>query len=237
MSTYIYAITAADHPQNIEGLSGVGDPAGRLRTVEAETLSAVVSDAPEDLRAKRRDLAAHQAVLEQLMADGATLPMRFGLVGPDDGSVGTVLEENRDAYAQRLSELDGCLEYNLKVAREEDDLLREIIAGSPEIQRLREVTMERPEAQEEKVRLGELVSHEVQARGEAEGRDVVERLSGGARSHAVAEPAQPHFLNVSFLVRREDAAAFAQSVHEESEARGDAYSFNLNGPLPPYSFV
>ncbi|WP_314173153.1 GvpL/GvpF family gas vesicle protein [Streptomyces winkii] len=237
MSTYVYAITAADHPQNLQGLSGVGDPAGTLRTVGAETLSAVVSDAPEHLRAKRRDLAAHQAVLEQLMADGATLPMRFGLVGPDDGSVESVLEENRDVYAERLSELEGCLEYNLKAAREEDDLLREIIAGSEEVQRLRELTRRHPEAQEEKVRLGELVSAEVQARHEAEGRELAARLSGAARRHAVADPTQSHFLNVSFLVRREDAAAFSQAVHEEAERLGDAYSLNLNGPLPPYSFV
>lgn len=237
MSTYIYAITASGHPQKLEGLSGVGEPAGELRTVKAGALSAVVSDAPENLRAKRRDLAAHQAVLEKLMTDGATLPMRFGLVGPDDASVESVLEENAEGYAQRLSELDGCLEYNLKAAREEDDLLREIVSGSEEIQRLREVTRANPEAQEEKVRLGELVSGEVQARGEAEGRELVERLAGAAQHHTVAEPTQSHFLNASFLVRREDAAAFAQAVHEEAERHGDAYSLNLHGPLPPYSFV
>jgi hypothetical protein len=237
VSTYIYAITAADHPRNLQGLSGVGQPAGSLRTVGTNSLSAVVSDAPGDLRAKRRDLAAHQAVLEQLLTDGATLPMRFGLVGPDDSAVEAVLEENRDVYTGRFSELDGCLEYNLKAAREEDDLLREIVAGSEEIQRLREITKEHPEARSEKMRLGELVSGEVQALHEAEGRDLVERLSPGARRHAVAEPAQPHFLNASFLVRREDAAAFAQAVHEEAQRRGDAYSLDLHGPLPPYSFV
>ncbi|SCK52247.1 GvpL/GvpF family gas vesicle protein [Streptomyces sp. WMMB 322] len=237
MSTYIYAITAADHPQNLEGLNGVGEPAGTLRTVKSGSLGAVVSDAPGDLRAKRRDLAAHQAVLERLMADGATLPMRFGLVGPDDGAVETVLEENQDVYAERLSELDGCVEYNLKAGREEDDLLREIVAGSEEIQRLREVTRDRPEAQDEKIRLGELVSNEVQARHEAEGGELLQRLSGGAQRHTVAEPTQSHFLNASFLVRREDAADFAQAVHEEAERKGDAYSLNLHGPLPPYSFV
>ncbi|MFC4496941.1 GvpL/GvpF family gas vesicle protein [Streptomyces ovatisporus] len=237
MSTYIYAITAAGHPQKLDGLTGVGDPAGRLRTVRTKALSAVVSDAPEDLRAKRRDLAAHQAVLETLMADGATLPMRFGLVGPDDASVTSVLEENEEGYTQRLSELDGCLEYNLKAAREEDDLLREIITESEEISRLREFTREHPEAQDEKMRLGELVSNEVQARHEADGKDLVERLAGGAQRYSVAEPTQQHFLNASFLVRRDEAAAFSQAVDEESRRRGEAYSLSLYGPLPPYSFV
>jgi len=237
LSTYIYAITKAGHPQNLDGLTGVGEPAGKLRTVTEKALSAVISDAPEDLRAKRRDLAAHQGVLEQLMADGATLPMRFGLVGPDDAAVATVLGENQEAYLGRLAELDGCLEFNLKAAREEEDLLREIIAESDEIRRLRDTTREHPEAQDEKMRLGELVSHEVQTRQDTEGRELAERLAGGAERHTVAEPTQSHFLNASFLVRRADAAAFSQAVHDEAERRGDAYSLNLYGPLPPYSFV
>jgi hypothetical protein len=237
VATYVYAITAADHPQKLDGLSGVGDPAGTLRTVKTKALCAVVSDAPEDLRAKRRDLAAHQAVLETLMADGATLPMRFGLVGPDDDSVASVLEENQEGYTQRLAELDGCLEYNLKAAREEDDLLREIISGSEDIRSLREFTREHPEAQEEKMRLGELVTNEVQARHEADGKDLLERLAGKAQRHTVADPTQQHFLNASFLVRRDDAAAFSQAVDEEAQRRGEAYSLSLYGPLPPYSFV
>lgn len=34
MPTYIYAITAADHPLRLDGLSGVGEPASELRTVK-----------------------------------------------------------------------------------------------------------------------------------------------------------------------------------------------------------
>ncbi|MGH3310014.1 MAG: GvpL/GvpF family gas vesicle protein [Streptomyces sp.] len=237
MPTYIYAITAAGHPKSLDGLSGVGDPAGDLRTVTTKALSAVVSDAPEDLRAKRRDLAAHQGVLERLMADGAALPMRFGLMGPGDESVRTVLEENEEAYTARLTELEGCLEFNLKASREEEDLLREIVADSEEVRRLREVTRENPAAQEEKMRLGELVSQEVQSRENSEGAELVARLADGARRHSLGEPTKSHFLNVSFLVRRDDAAAFSDAVNQEAERRGDAYSLSLHGPLPPYSFV
>ena len=38
MPTYIYAITAADHPLRLDGLSGVGDPAAELRTVRTKEL-------------------------------------------------------------------------------------------------------------------------------------------------------------------------------------------------------
>ncbi|MEV5483349.1 MULTISPECIES: GvpL/GvpF family gas vesicle protein [Streptomyces] len=237
MPTYVYAITDADHPLRLDGIEGVGDPAARLRTVRTEQLSAVVSDAPADLRAKRRDLVAHQSVQERLLSDGPALPMRFGLVGPDDDQVAAVLDEQRDAYAERLKEIAGCLEFNLKVARDEDDLLREIMAESAGVRRLNERTRRDPDAHRDRVALGELVSQEVRSRQDRMGAEMVDRLTPAAERTAVADPTKTHFLNVSFLVRREKTAAFSEAVQQEAEQRGVAYTFRLNGPLPPYSFV
>ncbi|MFJ8859613.1 GvpL/GvpF family gas vesicle protein [Streptomyces sp. NPDC102451] len=237
MPTYIYAITAADHPLRLDGLSGVGEPAADLRTVRTRELGAVVSDSPADLRAKRRDLVAHQSVLERLMADGAALPMRFGLLGPDDEQVRAALDHGKDSYTARLSELDGRLEYNLKVSRDEESLLREILTESQEARRLSEYTRENPGAQNQKMALGELVSQEIQARQEAVAREVANTLSSAAERVSEGEPTKTHFLNVSYLVRRDEASAFSQAVHEEAERRGEDYAFSLNGPLPPYSFV
>jgi len=235
--TYVYAITAADHPLRLDDVTGVGEPPSALRVVKTNALSAVVSDAPEDLRAKRRDLVAHQTVLEGLLTDGAALPMRFGLMGPDDDQVVAVLEQQRDAYVDRLKEIDGCVEYNLKVARDEQDQLLEIVTQSEEVRRLNERTRQNPTAHQEKVALGELISHEVQARQEGDAKDIVAVLTPSAVQVSVGEPTKTHFVNVSFLVKRDEAAAIAQAVYEEAERRGDAYTFTLNGPLPPYSFV
>ncbi|WP_405774401.1 GvpL/GvpF family gas vesicle protein [Streptomyces sp. NBC_00859] len=237
MSTYIYAITAADHPLRLDDAVGVGEPASELRVVRTKHLSAVVSDAPEDLRAKRRDLVAHQTVLEGLLADGAALPMRFGLVGPDDDQVHAVLEQQRENYAERLGEVDGCLEYNLKIARDEQDLLLEIVSESEEVRALNERTRRNPGQQGDMMALGELISNEVQAREERESKEIVARLTPAAVRVSLGEPTKSHFVNVSFLVKREESAAFSQAVHEEAEKRGDAYTVSLNGPLPPYSFV
>jgi hypothetical protein len=237
MPTYIYAITAADHPLRLDSLNGVGDPPSALRTVRTEALGAVVSDTPPDLRAKRRDLVAHQSVLERLMADGAALPMRFGLVGPDDDQVLTALEENRDSYTTRLTELGGRLEYNLKVSRAEESLLREILDESEDVRRLSEYTRQNPAAQDEKVALGELVSQEVQLRRSAIAGELLGALTPVAERSSRADPTKAHFLNVSFLVKNAEAAAFSQAVYEEAERLGDDYEFVLNGPLPPYSFV
>ncbi|MDF3289873.1 GvpL/GvpF family gas vesicle protein [Streptomyces silvisoli] len=237
MSTYIYAITSADHPLRLKGIKGVGDPAGELRALGTQALSAVVSDAPAGLRAKRRDLVAHQDVLERLLADGAVLPMRFGLVAPDDEQVLTALDDQRDAYLERLKELEGCLEFNLKASRDEDDLLREIIAESEEARQLNEFTRENPDARNQKIALGELLSREIQHRNSVQAQHIVDRLASlTVRQHA-AEQQDSNFLNVSFLVRRENMELFSRAVREEAERRGPAYSLSLHGPLPPYSFV
>lgn len=237
MSTYLYAITRSDHPVGLDGLPGVGETPEPLRTLATPALTAVVSDAPEGLRAKRRDLAAHQAVLERLMRDGAVLPMRFGLVSPDDGQVRDVLEQQREDYLARLGDLEGRVEYNLKAGRDEDDLLREIVAGSEEIRRLNDLTRQDPGAHDQRVALGELVAHEVSARQHRDATGLVAGLASRAAGHVVGQPGEPHFLSASFLVARDHAAAFEQAVDEEAQRRGQAYTLNLHGPLPPYSFV
>ncbi|MFI6764775.1 GvpL/GvpF family gas vesicle protein [Streptomyces sp. NPDC050355] len=237
MTTYVYAITDAAHPLRLSDVAGVGNPAAPLRTVRAKDLCAVVSDAPAELRAKRRDVAAHQDVQERLMADGSCLPMRFGLIGPDDEQVAAVLEEQHDTYAQRLGELAGCREYHLKVTRDEEDLLREIVRDAPEVRRLNDRTRHNRGPHDDKLVLGELISHEVQARQAHARTDILARLAPTAVRIENSEPTKHHFLITSFLVAREQTAAFAQAVRTEAQQRGDRYTFRLYGPLPPYSFA
>ncbi|BDM69165.1 gas vesicle protein [Streptomyces nigrescens] len=237
MTTYVYAITDAGHPLRLSGVAGVGDPAAPLRTVRAKDLCAVVSDAPAELRAKRRDVAAHQDVQERLLADGSCLPMRFGLVGPDDEQVAAVLEEQHDTYTQRLGELAGCREYHLKVTRDEEDLLREIVRDCAEVRRLNDHTRRNSGAYEDKLALGELISQEVRARQDGARADILARLAPAAVRIEDGEPTKRHFLTTSFLVAQDQAATFSQAVHTEAERRGDHYTFRLYGPLPPYSFV
>lgn len=237
MTTYVYAITGAGHPLRLSGIAGVGNPAAPLRTVRAKDLCAVVSDAPAELRAKRRDVAAHQDVQEALLADGSCLPMRFGLVGPDDEQVAAVLEEQHDTYTQRLGELAGCREYHLKVTRDEEDLLREIVRDSAEVRRLNDRTRQDPGAYDDKLALGELISKEVRARQDRARADILARLAPAAERIEDGEPTKHHFLTTSFLVARARSAVFSQAVHTEAERRGDHYTFRLYGPLPPYSFV
>ncbi|AXK34064.1 gas vesicle protein [Streptomyces armeniacus] len=237
MGVYVYAIVAQDHPVRLDGLNGVGEPPAELRTLASGPLKAVVSDAPAELRAKRRDLAAHHGVLERLMADGAVLPMRFGLVAEDEPSVASALAENADGYTGQLQRVDGCVEYNLKVSRDEDGLLREIVGESEEIRQLNERTRQNPTAHDDRIALGELVTREVERRKGDEAVALVERVAPAAVLHAETPPVEQDFLNASFLVERARAGEFTETVRAEAARRGDEYEVKLHGPLPPYSFV
>jgi hypothetical protein len=82
VSTYVYGIARKSHPRLPEKMGGVGDPPRPVRIVETGKLAALVSDAPEGLRPKRRDLLAHQSVLAEAGEAGPVLPMRFGASPP-----------------------------------------------------------------------------------------------------------------------------------------------------------
>jgi hypothetical protein len=237
MAVYVYSIVARTHPQRLDGLAGVGDPPGTLRTVHSEKLSAVVSDAPEELRPKRRDLGAHQAVQERLMADGTVLPLQFGFTTTDDDAVRTVLEERTEAFLERLEALEGCVEYNLKAAWEENALLRRILQDSEEARSLNEEIRSGRNSPELPLALGELVAQEVRARQDRMAGEVLEALREFAREHHASQPAGNDFLNASFLVDRDNEKSFLAAEQGLAEKLGPDFDLRLYGPLAAYSFV
>lgn len=239
MSVYVYAIMAGTHPLRLDGVAGVGDPPRPLRVVEAPAseLAAVVSDAPDGLRAKRRDVLAHEAVLEELMGQSTVLPLRFGAVAPDDDTVRDTLEERADAYQERLRALEGCAEFHLKVSCDEDALLREVLRQSTDARRLNDDIRAGRGGQELKLALGELVAQEVRVRHESFASGITEALRPLARETKPSEAVGDDFLNVSFLVEKPRQQEFVAREATLSEEYGEEFAFRIHGPLPPYSFV
>ncbi|MBQ1098853.1 GvpL/GvpF family gas vesicle protein [Streptomyces sp. b94] len=237
MSTYVYGITAGSHPSLPEGLAGVGEPPREVRVIEAGGLAAVVSDAPEGLRPKRRELLAHQNVLSEAGAGGCVLPMRFGSVAPDDSAVTGVLAERAEHYKERLGALDGRVEYNVKANHVEEAVLHHVMAENPEIRALAESNRQSGGGSyESKIQLGEMVAAAVQGK-EAEDAVVLERaLEPVADAVSVGPESTGWLANVSFLVKQDSAEEFLAAV-ERARADMPHLEVRVNGPLPPYSFV
>ncbi|MEU3468984.1 GvpL/GvpF family gas vesicle protein [Streptomyces sp. NPDC048387] len=236
MSTYVYGITRASQqlPDTIEG---IGEPPLPVRTVRAGELVALVSDAPAELKAKRRDLLAHQRVVIQAQAGGPVLPMRFGGVSPDDEAVGAVLSEHHDAYVERLTVLTGRDEYNVKANHDEDAVLYAVLAADPEL-RARHLANRASGGgtHEEKLAFGELVARAVSER-ERTDAELIERTLAPLAEGVRRGPEGTGWLaNYSFLVdreRREEFLAAVRGLHEQHEH----LQIQATGPLPPYSFA
>jgi Gas vesicle synthesis protein GvpL/GvpF len=229
---YVYGVVRTGHPLPAAA-RGVG--AVRIRRLPAGRLTAVVSDVPEGLRARRRDLMAHQGLLLDLARSGPVLPMRFGMVSPDEETVRDRLAAGRDGYLAALERLDGRCEMNVK-ALPAEDALEPLVREDPQVRRLSEQARRLP-GYEASVRLGEAVAASLARRAaEAAGRALRELSAladGAVRGPDVAGCA----LNVSFLVAREQDARFRAAVERFAAGHHDRVRLRLTGPLPCYSFV
>jgi hypothetical protein len=235
MATYIYAVTTADHPLP-DDAAGVGDPPTQLRTIRGSKVAAVVGDAPEDLRARRRDVAAHHNVLTALAERGPVLPMRFGMVVADDAGARTLVEEYGAEYEAALDHLAGMAELNVKAEVDLDTVLPDIVAADPRIaeQRAHSRATGTLDAQ---MRLGELVAEGLAHREEAI-RELLLRKLAPLSAEAKDGPAvRDVAANNSFLVRAEDVGAFRKAVDELPADTGPGVRFRCAGPLPAYSFT
>ncbi|MEU6537001.1 GvpL/GvpF family gas vesicle protein [Streptomyces sp. NPDC047000] len=237
MNTYVYGIVARSRPALPEGLSGVGSPPRPVRVLAEGELAALVSDAPEDLRPKRRELLAHQNVLAEAGAGGCVLPMRFGSAAPDDSAVTAVLAERSAHYAERLAALDGKAEYNVKAAHVEDAVLQLVVSENAGVRELAEAQRQSGGGSyEERLHLGEMIADAVKSREAVDAADLRTALEHVTSAIAAGPESTGWLANVSVLVDRDAAGDFLAVVDELRQERPHL-DVRVNGPLPPYSFV
>jgi hypothetical protein len=208
-----------------------------VRIIKEGDLAAVVSDAPEGLRPKRRDLLAHQNVLAETGAAAAVLPMRFGSVSPDDAAVAGVLAERADHFKERLEALAGKVEYNVKATHDEEAVLHRVMSENPEVRSLTEANRQAGGGSyDDKLRLGEVVVAAVQRREVEDAAELQRTLEPVAAAVSVGPESTGWLANVSFLVERASAEDFIAAVEEVRKGQPHL-EVRLHGPLPPYSFV
>lgn len=238
MSTYVYGLVGHEHPREVESCTGVGASPAPVRALPFGELVAVVGDAPADMRAKRRDLLAHERVLEQLCAQGTTLPMRFGVLAADDEAVVRGLSPGAEEYRGALSELAGLVEVNVKAEHEEDEVLRQILLDNDDLRALHaQMRADGGGSYEERLHFGELISHEVEHRRSADSRWIVEQLAGEVVRSTEGATTANCFVNFSGLVPSDRLAHFESEVEEVGAALDPFVRLRVRGPLPPYSFT
>ena len=230
-AVYVYGVVRARARPR---LAATGVEGARPRVVEQGELAAVVGDAPPgDVRASRRNLLAHSAVLQEISNAGCdVLPVRFGTVLPD---LGVLLGTHADTLRVELENLAGLVELDVTLSCPHDELVQALIAGDDALadaaRQLREGTPA------DRMELGERIAAAIDdARDQA-----VRRLLGALGDIAVAAdvgpPAHEDMLaNVAFLVARSRHEAFDAEVDELGARLRAPLRARCVGPLPPYRF-
>ncbi|KUN89463.1 gas vesicle protein [Streptomyces bungoensis] len=228
---YVYGIAPAGvRPPDTPGVGGAP-----VRLLTAPELCAAVSGAPERVRARRRDLAAHQAVLDELLAQGPVLPMRFGVLSTDPAALRTQLRADRDDLTAQLDSVRDCLEMNVKgtaVPGHFADLVRR----DEKLRVLARRTRQRPDY-EANVRLGEALARGVRREARRAAGEVLARLTPLAVRVAGGPLDEERVLSASFLLRCGDEQRFREEVAALAGRLGDRLALSVTGPLPCYSFV
>lgn len=234
MSVYLYGVTRAAVPVPRDA-RGVGSPPGAVRKLVVGDLAAVVGAAPEGLRARRRDLQAHQDLLLALAGGGPVLPTRFGVVVAGDDAVTGRLHDDASGYAAALDRVAGRCEMNLKVSPAEAGLAA-LVREDPQIARLRRESRQRP-GYEVRVRLGEAVVAGLRRRAAQAAQDVAAALTAIADEAQRGPDVPGCVLNLSFLVAADRVAACRAAFDAAADRLAGHAELRLTGPLPCYSFA
>ena len=226
-ATYVYGV-ACDASRIAR--TGVGGAA--VETVSHDGLAAIVSTLPSpDLRARRRDILAHQEVLQEAFDHGVVVPLRFGTAFADADEVVEKLLAPRHAHLVRLLErFAGVVELSVRAYYLEDAVLREIVRDDPRVGRLRGRATD--------VALGEAVAGALNAKRAAEAAAIEQTLAPLAHDTVIEPPRTEYELfRGAFLVPRKRVDRFDAAMDDLARERDGCVVFKYVGPLPPHSFV
>ena len=203
----VYGVVRSGHP----GVGVAGVQAQPTWMVCAGDLAAIVSDAPGELLARRRDVEAHLDVLEHALADGDVLPFRFGTVVDDVQHMLGVLEQSASRYRGLLARVGGRVQMTVKVVRDDDESVRTVVTSDPDLRR--QVAMRRGSATwTDRVALGERVAAAVDRLSVQDMALITERLAAAAEAIDVSPSTPPAIASVALLARPAQLAALDDAV-------------------------
>lgn len=237
-AVYAYGVLSAGSLSTVRA-AGVGG--GRVRSLTSGRLAALVGDVDLPIRAKRRELLGHSAVLNEAATTTTVLPLRFGTTFPDDDAVvGELLERRRAELASLLAELEGRIELLVKAFYREEVVLAEIARGDSRIARLSAATRGRAEAatHAQRLELGTAVARALEATMQADAAGILAELRPLVVDIRVDEtPVENQVLRASLLVDRGRVAEVDAAMNLLAERQAARMQFTYAGPLAPHSFV
>lgn len=230
MLLHAYGVVAAGSrlPEGMPGRQG-----GTPRLVADDELAVVVSELDDQARVGRDDLVTHAHLLEALAERDTVVPLRFGVVLPDEETVRREFLDRQRAELKRLLEtFDGLIQLTVRAGYEEEAALREVVTRDPALAAPAGRDMAAQIARGEAVAAGlaALRDHDedlfVQALAPHAEATVVEEVRG---AYEVAR--------LFFLVRRQRRSTFDAMVSQLRDEAPERLRIRYVGPQPPYAFL
>ena len=232
---YVYGVIRSEGASAPKGAGIDDEPVG---LVAHGNVAALTSEVPAEFtEAGRAALLTHSRVLEEAMQGAVVLPMRFGVVLPDEQAIAErLLAPHEEELEAQLQAMDGKVEVTIKGIYDEEAVLREVLAENREIAELKRAIEGKPEAATyyERIRLGELVAAGLDERRAAAAPQIIDLLAPLAVDVRVGEPVHERMaVNASFLVERAHLDEFDRAVDRVGAEQAGRIQLKYTGPLPP----
>jgi hypothetical protein len=232
-AAYVFGIVPA-------GTTASGPDLDGIDIVADGPVAAVIGSVPADSVLGAADLRRHDQVIAALVADGvAVLPMRFGAAVVDRDAVRSdVLAPNTDRYVTALDALTGLVQFTVQVRYERTGVVREIVAGDPEVAAARIAASQPAASMAAKLRLGELVVASIERRRARDADRISAEISPLVRDLHVSLGEDPDSVaQIACLVSADAGDEFVARLEELARECATTMRLRLLGPLAPYDFV
>lgn len=251
---YVYGITDAGLPQELERISGIEGSAVTL-VIEGglAALSSTVRLAGFEAAQESPDVSehswlatairAHEGVVESACGRTTVLPMRFGTVYPGLSEVAAFLAEHADVLTDELGRLRGCTEWGAKLRVDRDAAFRGARHQDADLDAAAEAANAASEGTAWMLRR-QLAARTYQTLGRHV-RACVDAVHDGLAACALDSVVSTTgngdnpggvVLNASYLVN--DPDAFHRCADElRTRFRDDGVRLQTTGPWPTYHFV
>ena len=237
----LYALCAADGTKpnfNVRGLESAP-----VYAIDQSGIRAIVSDTLSlRLRPERSNISAHQRVLKSLTTDRTVLPMRFGVLARDAGSIQKLLATNIESINEHFERLNGRVEMGLRVSWDVTNIYEHFVALHPVLAKGRDDIWSQYSGssarREEKIQLGNLYES-LRTADREEAAEKVKDILFDYCEDIVENPVkrEKDVINLACLVERSRLNEFPKGVFEASKAFDNSYLFDYTGPWAPHNFI
>jgi hypothetical protein len=237
---YVYGVIESKEGLDF-GRVGIGGMGDAVYTVHYNEIAAVVSKTSVFIFDPTRENAlAHEHVIETVMKQHTIIPMSFGTIFRTDDDIREVLRSIYASLKDVLKQMEGKLEFGLKVTWDRDRVIEELKSTDDEIHRFQqEITRKHLQSTYfARMQLGRMIDKALVERSAEYVREIYDALRGTCVASRDNKPiGDKMIMNAAFLIQKDHEVDFDAAVNRIAKKFGDRLNFKYTGPWPPYNFV